>query len=129
LKHKKYKNYQDYINSNEWRALKKKFYAQYEGFNDVCEVSGKQIKKGTRNAYMCLHHWQYPKDWNDDSIKNLILVCSDVHEWIHSHYAHGEIDTDKYNNKTKYRLYIVAHMQEKKKANFVIRFIKWFWNL
>jgi len=81
---KQFKDYQDYLASPEWKALKDEFYNKYEGFNNVCQISGRTIDKSNDNGdYMCLHHWQYPSDWSNDSIENIILVCNDTHNWIH----------------------------------------------
>ena len=38
------------------------------------------------------HHFKYPKDWSDDSIENLIYVCSECHDLLHKHIEHDSAD-------------------------------------
>jgi hypothetical protein len=80
-KRKQYKDYDDYIASPEWKAIKKEFYDEYDGLHNICEISLKPIK-GTSE----LHHWNYPKDWSNDSIDNLVLVSRESHQLIHDEY-------------------------------------------
>ncbi len=75
---KTYKDYNEYLNSPKWEQVKKDFYNEYPGYNNVCEISG------TKSDNMNLHHWRYESDWNNDSYDNVILVCKEVHEWIHA---------------------------------------------
>ena len=41
---------------------------------------------------MVLHHWRYPKDWNDDSHENLILISCRIHQWLHDGYHDDHLD-------------------------------------
>lgn len=75
---KTYKDYNEYLNSPKWTQVKKDFYEYYEGYDDVCEISGDSVDE------LNLHHWNYESDWNNDHHKNLILVCREVHEWLHA---------------------------------------------
>jgi len=108
-KKKQFKDYQDYLASPEWKALKDEFYDTYEGFNNVCEISGKTIYKED-DDYMCLHHWRYASDWNNDSIDNVILVCGSVHDWIHDNgiLVNKEI-SNEIDTRTKCKCEIISH--------------------
>jgi len=79
-KKKQFKDYQDYLNSPEWKKLKNEFHEKYDGLPSVCQVTLEPIDK------VELHHWNYPKDWNNDSIENLILVSRLAHQFIHDKY-------------------------------------------
>lgn len=85
-KKKQYKNYQEYLDSPEWRSLKKEFYHSYDGFDNVCQITGTEILKEdfTSDTYMCLHHWRYPKNWIDGLPDDLILVTNEIHDWLHN---------------------------------------------
>lgn len=110
-KKKQYKNYQEYYDSPEWKALKEEFYDQYDGFTNVCQISGRKIDKDNGDGeYMSLHHWRYPKDWNNDSIENLILVCNDVSNWIYDHELtlEGDLDEETITSREKCRCELIA---------------------
>jgi hypothetical protein len=107
-KRKQYKDYDDYIASPEWKDIKEEFYSKYEGFVNVCQISGRLISDED-DEYMCLHHWRYSKNWNDDNISNLILIGSDTHDWIHSNYSKGDIDEDEYNTIDRYKGFVMRN--------------------
>ena len=111
-KKKQYKDYQEYLDSPEWKALKEEFYDQYDGFTNVCQITGCDLDDSDVDSdnYMCLHHWRYPKNWNDDSIENLILVRNCTHKWIHEdseNYCNAH-DKEVYNTKQKYICSIIS---------------------
>ena len=70
-----YKDYADYLKSPKWKQIKKEFKDEsiFEHECFFC-VSGESLQH---------HHWQYPKDWNDDHYSNLILLCKYHHELTH----------------------------------------------
>ena len=114
-KKKQYKDYQEYLDSPEWKALKEEFYDQHDGFTNVCQISGRTIDRDNDDGeYICLHHWQYPIDWNNDSIENLILVCNDVHDWIHVHdwTLKGDLDQDIITSREKCKCELIANYIE-----------------
>ncbi len=80
---KRWDSYADYLKSPEWKQIKKDFVKNNPDWGNVCEISGMECDGGER-PNLHFHHWHYPKDWNDDSWENLILVCKEVHDFIHS---------------------------------------------
>ncbi len=72
-----FKDYSEYLLSDKWQKITD----DYKEFSD----------KGTEGCFLCyskeriqLHHWRYPKDWNNDSYKNVIPLCQECHETAHS---------------------------------------------
>jgi hypothetical protein len=68
----KLKNYQDYLNSDEWKELRAKAYSRA---NNRCELCA--------NDAQAVHHIQYPKDFKDDDTANLLVVCNICHDKLH----------------------------------------------
>jgi len=65
-------NYRDYLNSPEWNALRKKAYKRANG---KCEMCG---------APACsVHHVKYPKQYAEDSLQNLVVLCEKCHRLSH----------------------------------------------
>ena len=73
----KFKSYQDYLLSDKWQRVKDDFNEYSEHAGDVCFLC---YNRGN----LQLHHWRYPKDWNNDSYKNVIPLCKQCHETAHS---------------------------------------------
>lgn len=78
----KYDTYEDYLLSGEWQRVKNNYIEFTEYDISICFLCYRQ------DELQC-HHWRYPKDWDNDSYKNLILVCDQCHETAHA------IQTDK----------------------------------
>lgn len=78
---KRFKDYQEYLKSDEWSSVKEYWYSNNND-HATCRVT----MTDASDEPMVLHHWRYPKDWNDDSHENLILISCKVHEWIHDNY-------------------------------------------
>lgn len=82
-----FKSYDDYLSSKKWAQVKEDF-KEFSDFSaDVCFLcySGHDLE---------FHHWRYPKDWNRDSYKNLIILCEQCHETTHS----IEVSKDLHNS-------------------------------
>ncbi len=73
----KYEDYADYLTSDSWAKTKKDFKEFSDRSNGICFLCYKK-----ENLH--LHHWRYPKSWNNDSYKNLIELCHECHETAHS---------------------------------------------
>lgn len=73
----KYKDYNDYLLSDKWQKVKDDFNEFSNKAGDVCFLC---YSKGS----LQLHHWRYPKNWNNDSYKNLIPLCKNCHKVSHS---------------------------------------------
>ena len=86
-KKKHYKDYQDYLQSPEWRKLRKKTYTRVkkEYGDTVCEVCGLAEEK-TYNV----HHWKYPKNWVDDNTDYHVLLCQECHKKWHEIYNYDD---------------------------------------
>ena len=78
---KAFENYQEYLKSDKWKQLKKEFTNDYlsSGWTNVCEVTGEILDAHEMHH----HHFRYPKDWNDDSPENIVLISKQLHEMIH----------------------------------------------
>jgi hypothetical protein len=72
-----YKSYEVYLLSDKWQKVKEDFNEFSENANGICFLCYEQNN-------LQLHHWRYPKDWNNDSYKNLIQLCHECHGTVHS---------------------------------------------
>ena len=66
------KKYQEYLDSFEWKQLRVK---AYERAGHKCELC--------RNEAGAVHHIKYPKDFSDDELSNLLVVCNVCHDKLH----------------------------------------------
>ena len=80
-----YKDYADYLKSDKWASVKQD-YRDHEQ-TEVCLCCGDDFKD--EGLIINYHHFKYPKDWNNDSWENLIVVCEGCHTNIHDSYDHG----------------------------------------
>ena len=64
--------YPDYLQSEEWKALKPKVFGRSNG---LCEQCGGKARD--------THHIKYPKDFKSDSEDNLIALCRMCHIATH----------------------------------------------
>jgi hypothetical protein len=93
---KQFANYQEYLKSDKWAKVKADFYNWYH--ENICDEKQCEVSMiGDADQYD-LHHWQYPKDWNDDSFENLVLVSHKTHEIIHKYHNIENIEI-KYKNR------------------------------
>jgi len=86
--------YQDYLKSNEWKNLRMQALTK-RGF--TCEFCGEDAR--------IVHHVRYPKDFSDDSLKNLVVVCKRCHD-----LCHGIRDYDRI--KLERQRLVIARRQE-----------------
>jgi len=79
---KKYENYQDYLNSKEWKELRQETMERIENEYGkfCCELCSKNADH--------IHHWTYPSNWNYDETEYHIALCKDCHEMVHN-YKHS----------------------------------------
>lgn len=78
-----YKNYQEYLKSPAWRAIKKAYSKRFK--TDCCMICHYKSKVSKEFHH---HHFVYSKDWNDDSEENLIYICDQCHEVLHHFIKH-----------------------------------------
>ena len=64
--------YPDYLQSEEWKALKLKVFGRSNGFCEKCGAKASET-----------HHTSYPKDFKDDSETNLQALCRTCHITAH----------------------------------------------
>ncbi len=93
-KDEKWNDYQEYLQSNNWRNLKEIFYKSFnnEVYCEICDTDFEGKRKET-------HHFQYSKNWNDDSIDNLVCVCRDCHRLIHNEFTKEDWIMGRWENK------------------------------
>ena len=98
----KWGSYNKYLKSKEWKSVKDDYHVFSDIASDVCFLC---FEKDS----LQLHHWRYPKNWNNDSYKNLMQVCSECHEGIHSiensKLLHNS-DTFKDNSSLSFIMYL-----------------------
>lgn len=82
---KVWKNYEAYLASPEWDALREKAMNRDDRKCRVCGRAAEQV-----------HHHKYPKDWNDDCLANLVCACGTCHKRIHG--LDGSVDTCPWRN-------------------------------
>jgi hypothetical protein len=76
--------YADYLNSPEWKELRKRAYARSQ---HKCELCG--------GAASAVHHIQYPKHYTEDNLFNLMVVCESCHSKLHGLFGVWSVLTDK----------------------------------
>jgi hypothetical protein len=111
-KNKRWDSYSDYLKSPEWKAIKEEFYANFGGYNDECEISSEEFE-GYRKCLLHLHHFKYPKDWANDSWGNLILICSEVHQFVHGNNINLPTECDIIC-RDSYKSYLMREWENKK---------------
>lgn len=86
-------DYQDYLNSDEWKELRKQAYRRSKNRCELCN-----------NTAHSVHHIKYPKHYSQDKLKNLLVVCDSCHNKLHG--LPDGIDTLK--EKIKQALYDIG---------------------
>ena len=76
-KRKTWDSYEDYLKSKEWKEIRHKV----KDRDVICQVCDED--KGNLHC----HHFNYPKDWNNDSPDNVVLLCDECHKESHSYFA------------------------------------------
>jgi len=70
--YKWYKDYKEYLNSKEWKFLRRLvLYRDFHKCTKCCNVATE------------VHHHQYPKLWCDDRLEYLYSICSECHRKKH----------------------------------------------
>ncbi len=70
----KYRTYQDYLDSAEWKQRRIRILIRDEFQCRICGT-GKQLR---------IHHIRYPEEWGMESDEDLITVCDSCHQRIHA---------------------------------------------
>ena len=65
--------YQEYMGSDGWKKLREKAYLRAE---NLCELCGAKAA--------AVHHVKYPKNFEEDNLYNLLVVCKICHEKLHA---------------------------------------------
>jgi len=106
----KYDNYEDYLASDKWAKIKQT-YKDQPGYDQSCFLC-------YNTDHLNFHHWRYPKDWNNDSYKNIMLVCQECHSTIHNtrieHDSHHYKESEMY----KYLSHLIKELDVMKMAYF-----------
>lgn len=69
--------YEDYLKSEHWDNVKSDFKEFSKIYNGVCLLC-------YNKENLVYHHWRYPKNWSNDSYKNIMEICNNCHEVIHN---------------------------------------------
>jgi len=64
--------YQKYLYSKEWESLRNAVMVRADGWCELCNRKAVEV-----------HHIKYPKNLEDDNIKNLLAVCRTCHLKLH----------------------------------------------
>ena len=107
--YKRFKDYNDYLKSNEWKQIRKLYF------------------KGKRKSCLCckstkiiqLHHKSYKRLGTTSEIKDLISVCNSCHKKIHKLEKDNKISVTKATNiyiksTKKYKVKIIKRKKNKK---------------
>jgi len=78
-----YKDYDDYLKSPKWDQVKQD-YRENES-TQICLLCSALFDKKMIPNY---HHFKYPKDWNNDTYENLIILCQHCHSLAHTEMSH-----------------------------------------
>jgi hypothetical protein len=75
---KRWDSYEDYLQSDEWKALRSEAHKRVKGDygTTCCEVC-------QGNDGLQVHHWKYSVDWIDDSPDYHVVLCCKCHELVH----------------------------------------------
>lgn len=65
-------NYQQYLESDEWVGLRERAYERAGGKCELCSQDAGAV-----------HHVRYPKDFRQDKLANVIVVCNLCHRKLH----------------------------------------------
>ena len=89
-KRKRWHSYEEYLKSNEWKSIRSEAVKRDHKKCAICED----------NSSLQVHHFKYPKDWNDDCVENVITICEDCHGIYHNHcHVHINVcDVDSFVN-------------------------------
>jgi len=79
-----YKDYAEYLDSPKWEQVKQDYY-ENEQVDDCLCCGSNMVECDLIHNF---HHFRYPKDWNNDSWENLIIVCETCHETLHITHDH-----------------------------------------
>ncbi len=70
---KKWANYEEYLQSAEWKALRE----------EAKERAGRMCENCGANANLVVHHWRYPDLLTHDDLENLVTLCRPCHDDLH----------------------------------------------
>ncbi|RPJ79215.1 MAG: HNH endonuclease [Alphaproteobacteria bacterium] len=65
-------NYKEYMDSNEWKSLRKLAYQRAKHKCELCLEKASSV-----------HHVKYPKIYKEDCLDNLVVVCDKCHKLLH----------------------------------------------
>lgn len=86
--------YQEYIKSEEWRRLRKRWIDKF-GMSCVCGLKG-----------LDLHHHTY-KRLGKELLTDLVLLCRECHEFVHT--RKGKHTTDRNSLKKSFRILLIKY--------------------
>lgn len=90
---KKSRDYKEYLKTLEWHTLKRQVYVRD---NYRCRQCSKDLSKMNGNV----HHVTYDRVYNE-KLDDLVLVCPDCHQLIHTYYSRLMPGTKRFNLLSK----------------------------
>ena len=70
---KRFVSYDEYLQSPEWKALSRLARQRAENRCQVCNSSGS----------LHVHHREYPKEWGQEPMSSLVVLCAACHGTFH----------------------------------------------
>jgi len=70
-------DYHEYLKSKEWKELRLRAYKRAHHQCELC-----------KRPAAAVHHVKYPKQYPNDSIENLLVVCKRCHNLVHGIREH-----------------------------------------
>jgi hypothetical protein len=86
-KTKKWANYQEYLQSPEWKKIREEVVARDGERCLICSADGTDKENGLE-----VHHWRYADDWANDNADNCVTLCADCHRDRHLGKGAATID-------------------------------------
>ena len=90
-------DYQSYLKSDKWAAIRNERKKQIREYHKriVCECCGK-------GGMVHMHHWHYPKGWDNDSVDNIVALCPECHKLCHDVFNIKVFGVEKWKNRNDF---------------------------
>lgn len=73
------KAYQEYLQTDKWKTIRAQRLAMDNGECVLCGSPAKHV-----------HHRRYTKEWGTETVRDLVSLCNDCHNWHHHNRVLGE---------------------------------------
>jgi 5-methylcytosine-specific restriction endonuclease McrA len=72
MRRKRFRSYEDYLQSPQWKALR----------NRALERDGHRCRICNRHYTLQVHHRRYAERWGAETVDDLTTLCDDCHELV-----------------------------------------------